>query len=380
MRNSLNQKFIEGMRNSYSGWEGNSSKEKFPEGEIPRRRNSQKEKFPEGEIPCPDGGEIRRRRNSLPGWEEKFMEFLLPYMNLSFMEFIIQWISPPSGSWNLSYPIWISPPSGQGMSRSPPGREFIIQGIYPPIRAGMSHPIRVGNLSFRELILPSGQGIYHSGNLSSPLGREFIIQEISPIWIYDSGNFSYPIWICDSGNFSFREFLLYEFMIQGISPIWIYDSGNFWFREFLISCMNEKFREFLIQGIYHILYEFLIQEISHILYEWEIQGISHPLRAGNLSYPIWISDSGNFWFREFLIPSGREFLLSYMNVSFRIGRNSPRSGQGISDSGNFSYPIWISHILYEFLISIWISHILYEFLISYMNFSYPIWISHSGNF
>ena len=45
----------------------------------------------------------------------------------------------------------------------PPGREFLLEGIYSTIY---------------EFIIPSGQGIYHPlrvGNLSSPPGRESII-------------------------------------------------------------------------------------------------------------------------------------------------------------------------------------------------------------
>ena len=95
-------------------------------------------------------------------------QFLIPSMNFSFREFLIQeishpgnyliWIFPPAGSGNFSHPLWISPtlyeflipgiypPLRAGNLSSPPGREFFIQGIYPPIRAG--------NFSFREFILP----------------------------------------------------------------------------------------------------------------------------------------------------------------------------------------------------------------------------------
>ena len=141
-------------------------------------------------------------------------------------------------------------------------------------------------------------------------------------------------------NFWFREFLfppgppgeagmsptLYEFLIQGISPSGISHSGNFSY-----------------------LYEFLSppgQGISPTLYEF----LSPPVRE--FIHPIWISDSGNFWFREFILP---------------IWISLP-SSQGIS------------HTLYDFLIQ-GISPTLYtlsslrvrEFLIQGVSDSGSLW-------
>ena len=97
------------------------------------------------------------------------------------------------------------------------------------------------NLSFREFILPSGQGIYpplRAGNLSFVEFLSLRVREFLSLRV--------------------REFLslrVVEFIIQGI-----YHSGNL------------SFREFIIQGIYP------------------------PLRAGNLSSPPG---------REFILPSGQ---------------------------------------------------------------------------
>ena len=159
-----------------------------------------------------------------------------------------------SDSGNFSYPI--------GISRF---REFIL-----PL-----YNFWLGNFSFREFIIqgispPSGQGIYHSGNLSYHYMnfwfREFLL---TLIWIYLSGNFS----SLQSGIYH---------------PIWIYHSGNLSFREFLIPYTNLSFREFIFQGIY---------------------------LSGNLSFREFIFQgiylSRNLSFREFLIPSGREFILAF---------------------------------------------------------------------
>ena len=380
-------------------------------------------------------------------------EFIIPYMNLSFREFLIR------GIYHTLY-------------------EFIIQGIYPPIRAG--------NLSFREFMIQeiSDSGNFSFGGISPPSGSgEFILQ-----WIYHpSGSGNYPIWISHSGNFSFREFIIppgqgishplragnfsslrvREFILppgQGIYPP--SGSGNFSFKEFIIPYMNFSFREFIIPYMNFSfrefiipLYEFLLppgQGISppsgasrgggnfsslrglqgrrefllppgppgeagisppsgasrgggnlsfggiypsenlSYLYEFLIQGIYHTLiwitHIGNLSsHPgsefiiQGISDSGNFWFREFLIRgnlsshSGMEFILQgiyppYMNLSFmefilpymnfsslRVREFFLRPGQEIYSplrAGNLSYHIWISHS---------------------GNFSYPLWFSPSGN-
>ena len=175
--------------------------------------------------------------------------------------------------------------------------------------------------------------------------------------------------------------------------------------------MNFSYREFLIQGISSTLYEFILppgQGIYPTLYEFLIQGIYPTL--------IWISDSGNFWFREFLIqgisdsgnfwfrefliqgiypPSGSgnvslmEIIIPYMNFSSHPGREFLiPSGQGISHpirAGNFSSSPGrefiihgIYHTLYEFLLPYGqgIYHplrawnlSLREFIIPYMNFS-----------
>ena len=208
------------------------------------------------------------------------------------------------------------------------------------------------NFWFREFLFPFG-----SGNFSSLRVREFL---------FPSGH-----GISHSGNFSSHR--VREFLIQGIS-----DSGNFWFREFLIQGISDSgnfwFREFPPPG--------------------------PPGEAGNLSYPPWISHSGNFSFQ--LNFSFGEFLLPSMNFWFRGFLI-----QGISDSGNFSslrglqgrrefilpsmnFSFREFIILYEFLIQ-GISPTLYEFLIQGIyppsgasrgggNFSYPLWIYHSRNF
>ena len=55
------------------------------------------------------------------------------------------------------------------------------------------------NLLFREFILPSGQGISHSGNLSSPSGQGIYsyLYDLSSLrvgeFLIPSMNFSYPL-------------------------------------------------------------------------------------------------------------------------------------------------------------------------------------------
>ena len=252
-----------------------------------------------------------------------FREFLLPYMNLSFREFPLSYIN----FWFREFLI----PSGQGISPYPISiyhsgnlsfRKLTIQRIYHSVNLSFSEFIiqgiyHSGNLSFREFII---QGIYHSGNLSF---RKFIIQGIYQI---QTGNFTIH------GNLSFMEFII----------LWIYHSC-----EFIIQ-WNLSFREFIIQGIYHSgnlsFRGFLIQGISLPYMNFSIplgclageSGVPHsgtlPSPPGRkLILPImnfWIqgiSDSGNFWFREF-----------NLNI------------QGISDLGNF----WFREFLdpREFLI------------------------------
>ena len=185
-------------------------------------------------------------------------------------------------------------------------REFLIQGIYDID----------GNLWFREIMI---QRISHSGNFSYPL------------WISDKGISHIPPWrkftlslrqgilSPPAGNFSLG------ISIQGISIQGISHSGNLSFREFLIQELlgNFWFREFLIQGISLTICEFPSPPCGSGNFSYPLWN-SHPLRAGNFSSPparkfypsgqgisdSGISDSGNFWIREFLI-------------------------QGISDSGNF---------------------------------------------
>ena len=151
----------------------NSLNQKFPESEIPRIRNSLNQKFPESEIHI--------------GYD-KFPEWEIPWMiNFSCREFF------PTG--NFSSHLWISPilyefiiqgislPSGSGKFSSIRGlqgrREFLLPSMnFSSIRVrefllqGISHPLRAGNFSFREFII---QWISHSGNFSSHLGREFLI-------------------------------------------------------------------------------------------------------------------------------------------------------------------------------------------------------------
>ena len=147
-------------------------------------------------------------------------------------------------------------------------------------------------LLFREFLLPSGQGIYHSGTLSLPYMnlsfREFIIQKISDsgnlfyhIWLYHSWNLSYHIWLYHSGNFSSPPGIIYPSLYEFLLPL---RAGNF--SSPPGQGIYPTLYEFLIQGIYPTLYEFLIQEISHTLYDFLLLEI--PCREGRInSYRVW---------------------------------------------------------------------------------------------
>ena len=274
-------------------------------------------------------------------------------MNLSFREFLL----PPGQG--------ISPPSGSGNFSSLRVREFLLppgQGIY-----------NSGNLSYTYECLiqgispPPGQGISPpsgSGNFSSLRVREFPIQfqGIYPIWMSHSGNFSYPIWISHplwAGNFSShpgRKFLIpsgQEISHSGNFSSW----GNFpspQGREFLHPTSGAgNFPSHPARNLH--------QGIPHTIWtlsfrEFIIQGIYH---------------SGNLSFREFIIQG------IYHSWNLII--------HGIYHSGNLSF----REISFREFLLPWRYGISHQWIYStpLLNFSFrafhcntPIRISDSGNF